>query len=306
MALTSPAFQFYVKEWMSSTRVMSPEAKGVYMDFLAWSWDNGPLPTHEADLARLAGVSSRRFATIWLALKSKWTKSADGYVNRRLEEQREALAAYRKQQAEKGRRSAAARSGPGNSGNHGSTAVASRLPSGSNRAPNRTPNREATLQSALCDLQTAEDPTDTEAGTDGVAPVWSQSRPSRTGLATNHLKCSTIAAAACGRGICVPAFLVEREWLPQVEHNREHVRQFVQRVVDGLPAGPVGDEPLLFWRAQWRDAHGTQAPSPRTRQLGPDYGTAPDWQDECRELHNSRCGNSVFHDAKMAEDKAAS
>jgi uncharacterized protein YdaU (DUF1376 family) len=93
-----PAFQFYVQRWLSSTKGLSPEAKGVYIDFLAYSWDNGPLPHSETVRATIAGVTVKRFRSIWLALEPKWQDTAVGYINIALETQRGELEAYRESQ----------------------------------------------------------------------------------------------------------------------------------------------------------------------------------------------------------------
>lgn len=96
-------------------------------------------------------------------------------------------------------------------------------------------------------------------------PVWSPTRPSRSGLATNHPACHELAVSACGRGLCVPKFLIEREWLPQAQHDTASIRQFVEAVVQHLPSNFVGDDPLKFWRNKWLAAHGSQIETTRGR-----------------------------------------
>lgn len=140
-----------------------------------------------------------------------------------------------------------------------------------------------------------------------VPPVWSPTRPSRSGLATNHPACHELAGAACGRGVCVPKFLIDREWLPQAQHDRASVTQFVEAVIAHLPSSFVGDDPLKFWRSKWLAAHGSQietAPA-RPRSLGPNYAKYTHWEDECQELHDGRCGNATMHSAQMEADAEA-
>lgn len=92
------------------------------------------------------------------------------------------------------------------------------------------------------------------------APVWRQ-REKATPLVTAHRTCRSEAAAACGRGVCVPAFLVE-QWITQSgEAGADAVRAFVASVLAALPDGPIGDDPLKLWRAAWATRHGTRAPS---------------------------------------------
>ena len=42
----SPAFLFYVKDWLGDAKVraMSNEARGVYIDLLCYCWQDGALP----------------------------------------------------------------------------------------------------------------------------------------------------------------------------------------------------------------------------------------------------------------------
>lgn len=90
-----PAFQFYPKAWLSSTFGMSREIKGAYIDLLAYEWDNGPLPHSPAWRARALGVDAKDGARIWAALRPKFVRTARGWINRRLEDQRRELEAHR-------------------------------------------------------------------------------------------------------------------------------------------------------------------------------------------------------------------
>jgi uncharacterized protein YdaU (DUF1376 family) len=92
-----PAFQFYPKAWLSSTFGMPREIKGAYIDLLAYEWDNGPLPHSPAWRARALGTDPKDAARIWAALRSKFVRTARGWINRRLEGQRRELAAHRAQ-----------------------------------------------------------------------------------------------------------------------------------------------------------------------------------------------------------------
>ena len=89
-----PAFQLYVRDWLSSTLGMARELKGLYVDLLCWSWDNGPLPDDAQWRQRVIGGSPRTAARLWTALRSRWRLTAHGWINPRLERQRRALATY--------------------------------------------------------------------------------------------------------------------------------------------------------------------------------------------------------------------
>lgn len=81
-----PAFQFYARDWLSSTLGMPWEVAGVYIHLLAWSWDNGPLPKSSIWRRRVLGPDAVR---LWNVVKKRWKKTKDGWINERLEHQRE-------------------------------------------------------------------------------------------------------------------------------------------------------------------------------------------------------------------------
>ena len=49
----------------------------------------------------------------------------------------------------------------------------------------------------------------------------------------------------------------------QTQTSGEYVSAFVKSVVGALQPGPVGDDTLPFWRAQWAAKHGTVAVTTR-------------------------------------------
>jgi uncharacterized protein YdaU (DUF1376 family) len=86
-----PAFQFYARDWLSSTLGMPWDVAGLYIHLLAWSWDNGPLPNDPKWRARIIGADAQR---LWTALKPRWNRTKKGWINPRLEMQREAQASF--------------------------------------------------------------------------------------------------------------------------------------------------------------------------------------------------------------------
>lgn len=98
-----PAFQFYAKDWLTGTRQLKLPDRGAYIDLLAWSWENGPLPEDTIQIAAIVGASSRDFSAIWRRLSAHWKKTPRGFVNKRLEQERRKQRIYRKLQADKGR-----------------------------------------------------------------------------------------------------------------------------------------------------------------------------------------------------------
>jgi uncharacterized protein YdaU (DUF1376 family) len=90
-----PAFQFYARDWLSSTLGMPWDVMGLYIHLIAWSWDNGPLPDDPRWRRRIIGSDAKTAAKLWAALERRWEKTARGWINPRLEHQRRLLNSYR-------------------------------------------------------------------------------------------------------------------------------------------------------------------------------------------------------------------
>src|SRR6184192_797030 len=87
-----PAFQFYVKDWLSSptTRTMSLEAKGAYIQLLATAWDGEPpgsLPKDDERLRMLAGASDAEWMRVRVPVLSNFSDVRGKLVNKKLREQ---------------------------------------------------------------------------------------------------------------------------------------------------------------------------------------------------------------------------
>jgi len=92
MANKPPAFQFYVKDWLSSSTVrsMSLAARGAYIDLLAFAWQSQPfatLPNDPAQLRRLVGADSAEWADIWPQISGSFEVEDGHLVNRRLQDE---------------------------------------------------------------------------------------------------------------------------------------------------------------------------------------------------------------------------
>jgi uncharacterized protein YdaU (DUF1376 family) len=91
MSDKSPAFQWYVKEWLSSpTRLtMSRPQRSVYFDLLCYCWDSGEcrLPSDESYLQKLVGCSKKDWPSIGPAVLSHFVSIGHGYItNRKLQQ----------------------------------------------------------------------------------------------------------------------------------------------------------------------------------------------------------------------------
>lgn len=100
-----PAYQHYAKDWLTGTAHLTLEQQGAVQRLLDHQWLAGPLP--ENTLARLLGLPPRRFRLLWQGIRQHFPAHGPGLVaNQRMEEDRNALAAYREQKVNAGRASA--------------------------------------------------------------------------------------------------------------------------------------------------------------------------------------------------------
>lgn len=107
--MSSPAFQFYVRDWIMSTRTLSPEARGIHIDLLAFSWDYDGIPSDFRALAGLVVMSPAKFRRAWGEIEDRWVEAETGVLrNPRQERQRAELLTLREKRAAAGRARAAA------------------------------------------------------------------------------------------------------------------------------------------------------------------------------------------------------
>lgn len=97
--MSSPAFQFYPKEFMLATQSWSVEEVGIYIKLLCSQWDNGCLPNDVKRLARLAGCDLDFFEKAWVLVGLKFLVGNDGCLrNSKLELVRSEQDAFREKQ----------------------------------------------------------------------------------------------------------------------------------------------------------------------------------------------------------------
>jgi uncharacterized protein YdaU (DUF1376 family) len=108
-----PAFQFYVKDWLSSESVvtMTAEQRGWYIQLLCHAWNGEPiasLPTEDSKLKTLAGAGDNWVTDRQTVLDCFELENAR-LVNKKLSEQYQELAAYHSKQRENGQKGARSR-----------------------------------------------------------------------------------------------------------------------------------------------------------------------------------------------------
>jgi uncharacterized protein YdaU (DUF1376 family) len=100
-----PAFQFYPKDYVVSTRVIPVEARGVHTDLLCYAWIEEGLPADLEGLHTFIGLSKRKFKTIWdTHLAHRWESDGNGkLINPRQEKEREKQRRWREKSAKGGK-----------------------------------------------------------------------------------------------------------------------------------------------------------------------------------------------------------
>lgn len=103
MSEMPPAIQFYVRDWLMSTRAMPPEARGIYIDLLCLSWDQEGIPTNPSELLPHLAISRAKWNRIWPMIESKWVEAEPGRLrNPRQEKQRKQVLELRAKRAAAG------------------------------------------------------------------------------------------------------------------------------------------------------------------------------------------------------------
>ena len=76
MRMPSPLhyFPFHHRDWLSSmaVRAMSLESKGAFIELLCYQWEEGSIPDSPKMLARILGISLKKFTPIWSELSNKF------------------------------------------------------------------------------------------------------------------------------------------------------------------------------------------------------------------------------------------
>lgn len=108
------AFLFWARDWLTNENVvlMSPAAKGVYVDLLCHCWLEGSIPACSEHLQRIARLDARAFADIWAELSARFAPhptEPGRLVNRRMDEERARAEERRKLRSDKATKAAQAR-----------------------------------------------------------------------------------------------------------------------------------------------------------------------------------------------------
>lgn len=105
-----PAFQFYGKDWIMSTRRMSPMARLVHLELLMYSWDEDGIDADLKGYDKAIAISPAQFDRAWLEIEDRWPLAEEGKRrNPRQEKQRQEVVVLRDKRSAAGRASGEAR-----------------------------------------------------------------------------------------------------------------------------------------------------------------------------------------------------
>lgn len=99
-----PAFLFHAQDWLTSTAGLSAEAKGCYIDLLAYAWVKDGLPTDLDEVRRIGGLERGAWRRVWPKLEARWPKQDGRLKNPRQEQTRAELIAKLQKVAEAGQK----------------------------------------------------------------------------------------------------------------------------------------------------------------------------------------------------------
>ena len=111
----SPAFPFYAKDWLADDKrtEMNAAQRGIYVDLLAYQWNNGSVPAEPADMARITGETAATMRKLFAGpLAKAFPANGDGRRrNPKLEEWRADQESYRARRSQAGKAGARSRWG---------------------------------------------------------------------------------------------------------------------------------------------------------------------------------------------------
>jgi uncharacterized protein YdaU (DUF1376 family) len=104
-----PYLPFFFGDFLAATAFWRGEERALYMLLLGYQWSSGALPANLDDLALAVQYEPKNFQGLWKRVGTKFVKTKDGLLNRRLEEIRTKAHEISRKNSEAGKRGAAAR-----------------------------------------------------------------------------------------------------------------------------------------------------------------------------------------------------
>lgn len=109
MKSKSPAFQFYVTEYIGSLRVqmLSLEAEGAYIRLICFCWQHGSIPSNPREISKLVGKGcSTTLARVVAGMFERHPSDSTKLVHERLEKEKSKQAAWKEKCSAGGKKSA--------------------------------------------------------------------------------------------------------------------------------------------------------------------------------------------------------
>lgn len=259
-----PWMPFYVADWLTGTVLLSPAEKGVYIDLMAYQWDNGAVPGDDLRaLARIARCDLAEIQQAWPAVSVKFTRGEDGlWRNQRVEDER-SVGQRLGERNQRGGQARAAQAGRV----AGKFAPAYDQPEHQpNHQPNGQPSHQPPPANSQSQSQSQIQRTEQREAKPLAPVVVMPQQPPRymRGVGGKHGDCLT----GCATGMCLheeqamelaarlPGGFTEQgledtvKWAEAVVAERVAKRQ-------GMPDRNVWD----FWKNRWAEQFGGSAPS---------------------------------------------
>lgn len=83
-----PFVPWFHRDFLDATQGWTLQETGAYFLLLGAQWGSGPLPNDISRLAIIARTTPKEFRPLWKRISRKFSETADGLVNERLEEHR--------------------------------------------------------------------------------------------------------------------------------------------------------------------------------------------------------------------------
>lgn len=257
---TSPAFQFYVKDWRSSRAIMRMTfaQRGMYLEMLLEQWESGSLPDCPDAVAHLLGGTVEEWSAAWPTLRRKFTdrrsKTRTGdatttdhdaqrrIVNLKLEAVRKDKRAWRAKQQTSGRKGGLSKA-------RNVLKMQIDKPIGSLDEPRSNPSEPTNPASEP--TANPSEPLANPSSSTSSSTATATSKEERTHTRASLIGNDHRAHAECGR-VCIPAFL-HRQFKDALGGNEQdadtRVRAWYGRVLDALSdSEPVPSDAAKFWR----------------------------------------------------------
>ncbi len=146
----SPAFQFYVKDFLTDDKVaaMNMEARGVYITLLSYCWNNNGLTTDREELKEMCG-NPINWEKIWKKVGKCFYENSGKLFNKRLDKERIKQGAWKEKSSKGGKESAKIRWGDRGNNKGGYKKVKTKMKAKGNSSSSSPSSSSSSIASSL-------------------------------------------------------------------------------------------------------------------------------------------------------------